>query len=291
MLCAAGCGRIDFDARVALDVNPPCTLGPWSTPRVQRTTNSPGTEYSPALSTDGLTVFFQSDRPGGQGGVDLWFATRPTIADDFGPATNAGPLNTSADELDPALSSDGLTLYFVSSAGTMDQLYRATRASLADAFGPASLVPELANVDIEGPALSPRGDELFFSQGTSPVNLMHATFDGVVFGGVTPIAELDTTPDQGYPCISGDGLDIYFETTRSDAAGDIWIAHRASVGAAFESASGVDVDLMGYDEGDPEISREGSTLIFDSDRPGSAVLGVPVVGPAPDLWMATRMCQ
>ena len=35
------------------------------------------------LSSDGLTIYFLSDRAGGAGGADIWTATRATFADDF----------------------------------------------------------------------------------------------------------------------------------------------------------------------------------------------------------------
>ena len=44
----------------------PVNLGP--------TVNSTSADSHPALSADGLTLFFCSDRPGGQGRKDLWMA-------------------------------------------------------------------------------------------------------------------------------------------------------------------------------------------------------------------------
>ncbi|TDG36120.1 hypothetical protein EZJ43_10595 [Pedobacter changchengzhani] len=77
------------------------------------------TEYwdsQPAISPDGKTLFFVSNRPGGFGGYDIW---KSTISDDakWGEAVNLGPnINTAYDENTPFLHADGKTLYF-SSAG------------------------------------------------------------------------------------------------------------------------------------------------------------------------------
>ena len=54
------------------------TLDPWSTPvNLGPTVNYPSyTTGRPALSWDGTTLYFYSDRPGGFGGLDLYVTTR-----------------------------------------------------------------------------------------------------------------------------------------------------------------------------------------------------------------------
>jgi outer membrane protein OmpA-like peptidoglycan-associated protein/tetratricopeptide (TPR) repeat protein len=73
-------------------------------------------EYSvchPALSKDGKTLFFSSDKPGGYGGMDLYTTTRE-IGGQWGTPVNLGPtVNTSANEMFPFLADDG-TLYLAS---------------------------------------------------------------------------------------------------------------------------------------------------------------------------------
>ncbi|QGL80694.1 Protein TolB [Stenotrophomonas maltophilia] len=91
--------------------------------------NTPGRDFDPAFSADGRTVYFCSDRAGGQGGDDLY---RVSIGRDgrFGEPENLGPaVNSAADEFAPMLSPDGRTLLFSSDraggAGGHD-LYSAT---------------------------------------------------------------------------------------------------------------------------------------------------------------------
>jgi hypothetical protein len=57
------------------------TLDPWSTPvNLGRTVNYPGfVTGAPALSWDGTTLYFYSDRPGGFGTRDLYVSTRERI--------------------------------------------------------------------------------------------------------------------------------------------------------------------------------------------------------------------
>ncbi len=65
------------------------------------------------VSTDGETLYFCSDRPGGSGGTDLWFSRH--VGDSWGAPTNLGPgVNSEHDESGPCVTADGLTLYFSS---------------------------------------------------------------------------------------------------------------------------------------------------------------------------------
>jgi len=73
-------------------------------------------EYSvghAALSADGQTLYFASDKPGGYGGVDIYKSVRDQSGNWAAP-TNLGPtINTSGDEMFPFVAKDG-TLYFAS---------------------------------------------------------------------------------------------------------------------------------------------------------------------------------
>jgi hypothetical protein len=52
------------------------------------TVNSAVFDGGPSISADGLSLYFASARPGGEGMEDLWLATRRTIGDTFGPPVN-----------------------------------------------------------------------------------------------------------------------------------------------------------------------------------------------------------
>jgi len=77
------------------------------------TVNSSYHDRYPSISADGLAIFLNSNRPGGQGGQDIWFATRVTKNDDWGTPVNLGPIiNSSYLEGGACISADGRTLYF-----------------------------------------------------------------------------------------------------------------------------------------------------------------------------------
>ena len=66
----------------------------------------------PAVSPDGLWLYFVSDMPGGEGGLDIWRA--PINGSSLGPVENIGPpVNTPGNEMFPTFRPNG-DLYFSS---------------------------------------------------------------------------------------------------------------------------------------------------------------------------------
>ncbi|MCH8921873.1 MAG: PD40 domain-containing protein [Planctomycetes bacterium] len=75
--------------------------------------NTDANEIGPELVADGSRLFFYSDRPGGEGGFDIYVSDRTN--DGWSPPRNLGPsVNTPADDIDPAISPDGSRLYLAS---------------------------------------------------------------------------------------------------------------------------------------------------------------------------------
>jgi peptidoglycan-associated lipoprotein len=69
----------------------------------------------PSVSADGKMLWFVSDRTGGFGGKDIWYAEKKG-GDSWDKAVNAGPeINTTGDEMFPCIRDNG-TLYFSSNA-------------------------------------------------------------------------------------------------------------------------------------------------------------------------------
>ena len=60
----------------------------------------------PSLSADGDRLYFSSDRPGGLGGLDIYYVDK--MGDDWGDPVNLGPeVNTEGDEVFPFIHADG----------------------------------------------------------------------------------------------------------------------------------------------------------------------------------------
>jgi len=186
-------------------------------------------DHGPALSAAGLMLLFGSGRPGGQGGTDLWMCTRQSLDQPFGQPVNLGPtVNSSDDDDEPHLSTDGLALVFASARpggqGSSD-LWMSTRASADESFGmPVNFGPRVCSSDFDqGPALSVDGLMLLFSSGRP--------------GG------------QG-------GTDLWMCTRQSL---DQPFGQPVNLGPTVNSS--------GSDE-DPHLSADGQTLFFRSRRPG-----------------------
>ncbi len=78
-----------------------------------RTELVPSDDTQPYITRDGRTLFFVSDRPGGEGGYDLWYSRR--VGTGWSEPQNLGPeINTPFNEQSPFFSDNGDKLYFAS---------------------------------------------------------------------------------------------------------------------------------------------------------------------------------
>ena len=82
---------------------------PWEEPmNLGPAVNSSYKEGGPSISFDGLTLYFNSDRPGGYGGNDIWITTREMTDNPWREPVNLGPtFNSSANDAGSHISADG----------------------------------------------------------------------------------------------------------------------------------------------------------------------------------------
>jgi len=186
--------------------------------------NGPYWDYGPFITRDGLTLYFSSNRPGGSGGADIYFATRARIGDPWGQPVNLGPtVNGFAWDQNPSISADGLSLYFGSNREKIGTaypgscyLYVTTRATANDPW-------------------------------SAPVRLGSAVNPGLAF-------------DSDYATISEDNLSLYLRVRDllSETKG-LRVAMRESQLDSWSRS--VDLGLRG---GSPRFSTDGSTMYFCS---------------------------
>lgn len=90
--------------------------GEWTTIEKVEGINDPVYwDSQPSLASDGVTLYFASDRKGGRGGVDLYKTVKDKVTGMWSKPENLGPtINTPFDEKSPFIHSDFETMYFCS---------------------------------------------------------------------------------------------------------------------------------------------------------------------------------
>ncbi len=139
---------------------PPVNLGP--------VVNSPYWDGSPAISSEGLSLYFSSNRPGSSGGLDIYVTTRATTREPWGPPINLGsPLNTTTSEGGASVSADGLALFFSKNSPETSywDFWMTRRKTRHDSWEiPVSLGPAVNTSSIEWSlAIVPDTSILYFS--------------------------------------------------------------------------------------------------------------------------------
>jgi len=128
--------------------------------------NTPGWESQPSISSDGRTLYFTSNRPGGYGGYDIWKSTLTEKG--WGEPVNLGPnINTAFDEQSAFIHPDDSTLYFCSDGwpGLGGKDLFVSRLGKDGQWGkPVNLgYPINTNGDENGMTLTAEGSHAFYS--------------------------------------------------------------------------------------------------------------------------------
>lgn len=146
------------------------TSDPWGTPEnLGPTVNSFWIDWSPSISSDGLTLYMHSFRPGGYGFDELWVTHRATSDDAWGQPVNLGSTVNSPDlDATPHISADDRILLFQSlrpgGYGHLDIWMTSTTAMGGKWTTPVNLGPIINGSTLDSsPCLSPDGAWLLFA--------------------------------------------------------------------------------------------------------------------------------
>ena len=89
------------------------TDGSFGAPTLVAELSTAANDFMPNVRKDGLEIVFNSNRPGGYGGQDVYTAVRVSTADPWSAPVNLGPnVNTAGNETRSSLSWDGTRLHF-----------------------------------------------------------------------------------------------------------------------------------------------------------------------------------
>ena len=100
----SGSGDVWFARRASV-------FQPFNPPSPIDEVNTDAFETSAAISADGLTLWFGSDRPGGLGLTDIWMSSRPNRAAPWStPSANLVTLNTVSEDIPRPPGQHGLVM-------------------------------------------------------------------------------------------------------------------------------------------------------------------------------------
>jgi Tol biopolymer transport system component len=198
-------------------------------------------------------------------------------------------LNSTAYDGYATQTPDGLTVFFASTrggAGTWD-LYQATRASTADAFGNPSLVANVnSGANEVAPVLSADGLTLYFTSNRdnsqSDIYVATRPSAAAAFGDPTKLLNVNNATAQEEPSfVSADQLTLWFSSTRTENVNKIFVANRATTAVAFGTPTLVtSLSGTGAEDYGAQLSADLRSVVFMSTRANGLGLS--------DLWTASR---
>jgi hypothetical protein len=274
--------------------------GAWSAPVPITAVNSTANDQAPAISPNGLVLYFASNRDGNN---EIYVSTRECrVCAWSDPVALGEPINTPAIDGGPFLSADGRLLFFNSNRGGNGDLYVARRLpgpghqwDTPIRLGPGvnTQVAENNAHYIQQPHdgyLDGEQDGVLYFGRAGEVYVVGLTRDIEVIGTAVPVTELnDPLFFDAAPTLSASGREIIFDSARPGSQPpeapapffDLWMSTRRTIHDRWSPPVNLGPVVNGEGEDfTPALSFDGHTLVFTSRRDSN--LG------GWDLWMSTR---
>jgi len=266
---------------------------PWGKPvNLGSTVNSSYPDWDPDISADGLSLYFAdylNPRPGGNGGWDIYVATRLTLFDPWSEPMNIGPIiNSSANDACPNISIDDLIFFFTSlrsgGSGGADLWMTMRKAKDADWEPPVNLGESVNSSSFDAmSSISPDGDILYFCSdrpgGLGNVDLWQVSIEPVCdftndlkvdsadmhimvdhWGESYPLCDIGPTP-------LGDGIvDIHDFTVLAEHLYQLtahWKLDETDGNIAYDSFGDYDGIINGNPSWLPTAGIKGGSLMLD----------------------------
>ncbi len=198
---------------------------PWDAPSQVMELAAPELDINPAVSRDGLRLWFHSQRTP----VGIWLTERPTRDDPWGPPVQ---IDVFGGEIAPGPSADELRMGIsvIREGESQRDIFESTRSSTSEAWStPVDLLGINTMTDDSTPFLIGDGREILFSSArTGYGDLYFARRVTLADPVEEPLAltELNEPESlESHPHLSADGTRIYFGSARSGNT-DIYEAER-----------------------------------------------------------------
>lgn len=223
----------------------------------------------------------------------------PRFSDWTAPVNLGPPVNTTLADVTPAISRDGLSLYFSAGTGPGNfDIYVSRRASLDAAWGPPQNLGMTVNSvdhDVE-PVLSIDGHRLYFTSnrdgglGGEDLYVARRRDQRDDFGWEPPVnlgSGVNTAANEVSPTFYEDDatgtVAMYFESNRPGGSGNEDIYASTLLGdGTFGPAVLVGSLSSTFRERQPTVRKDGLEIFFASNRPELGRVGML------DLMVATR---
>ena len=198
-------------------------------------------------------------------------------------------INSTVRDGDPSISGDELEMYFSSqrsgSFGNRD-IWRSTRASIADPWGPPVIDETLStSSDERAPHLGSDALRMYFSSdrpgglGAADIWLVTREHRDAPWGDPIHVPELNSAAADESPSLSEDERIVVFHSRRGPSIPDLYIATRPDGDAVWSTPQPI-TELNGSDtDSEPYLSADGLTILFKTIRLTTA---------SGDLFIATR---
>ncbi|MCE3279502.1 MAG: ompA 2 [Bacteroidetes bacterium] len=260
----------------------------WSAPKKGNTWGEPtkiafcvdSLKYAaPSLSADGLTLFFASNMPGGQGENDIWYSKYDKKGAKWGTPVNLGPgINTAGNDVFPFIHEDG-TLYFSSNGhlgmGGLD-IFRAEKkgedqwANVTNMKFPINSAGDDFGIVFEGK--KERGILSSNREGTKGADdLYQFVLPPLLFtieGDITDCKFKETIPGVTVKLVGSDGSSV---ETKTDAAGHYKFAENGTARYVNPNTSYI---ITASVSNDVKTAQAPQGFLSSSDKAKETTVGV-----------------
>lgn len=188
----------------------------WGAPEIVNELNSPDRETGIALSADGLSIWFSSNRAGTIGGLDVFATTRSAVAEPWSAVARVDELCTADDDLVSAVDGSETALYLArrSNADSDYDLYVSMRAENGR-WGAPVPISELNTTGAESDAFPVERDTgVVFTQAEELV-IARRSSSSDPYRVTGPLSGLNSPEDDRDPWATDDLSYVVFSSNRS----------------------------------------------------------------------------